>query len=83
MAPPLTLTFSTSTASSLCQARTTEAKASFTSNTSMSRTVRPLRCRTDRVAGMGPVSIMTGSEPTSIESTMRARALSPSSAALD
>src|SRR5216684_3455982 len=41
----------------------------------------PARCRTLRVAGIGPLSIMTGSEPTWVKPTNRARGRKPSSSA--
>ena len=42
----------------------------------------PLRSSSLRVAGIGPVSIITGSTPTVVWSTIRARGVSPSSRAL-
>ena len=41
-----------------------------------------LRSRIFRVAGIGPVSMITGSTPTVVWSTIRARAFSPSSSAV-
>ena len=43
----------------------------------MSSIVIPLRSSSFRVAGMGPVSMITGSTPTVVWSTIRARGLSP------
>ena len=64
IAPPLTLTRSMSGLCSRRQAATTGAKASLISNRSMSSIVMPLRSRILRVAGIGPSSIFTGSQPT-------------------
>ena len=61
--------------------RSTDANASLISIRSMSSIVIPLRARILRVAGIGPVSISTGSTPTVAWSTTRARARSPSSSA--
>ena len=63
--------------SSRCQARTTEAKASLTSIRSKSSIPRPVRSSSLRVAGIGPVSMMTGSTPTVTWSTTRARGRRP------
>lgn len=52
---------------------TTDANASFSSNRSMSSIVKPARSSTLRVAGVGPVSMMTGSAPLVAVATMRAR----------
>ena len=41
----------------------------------------PLRSSSLRVAGIGPVSMITGSTPTVVWSTIRARGLSPSASA--
>ena len=48
----------------------------------MSSIVIPLRSSSLRVAGIGPVSMITGSTPTVVWSTMRARGVSPSAFAL-
>src|SRR5690606_31559243 len=56
---------------------TTEANASFNSNRSMSSTVRPARSSTFLVAGVGPVSMMTGSAPLVAVATIRARGVRP------
>ncbi len=40
-----------------------------------------LRCRIFAVAGIGPSSIFTGSQPTDVWSTIRARGVSPSASA--
>src|SRR5271154_2781938 len=54
MAPPLTLSFSSGMLRSFWNFSTTEAKASFSSNRSMSSIVRPARSSTLRGAGGGP-----------------------------
>jgi hypothetical protein len=77
MAPPLTLSFSSGMFRSFWNFRTTDANASFSSNRSMSSTVRPARSSTLRVAGVGPVSMMTGSLPLVAVATMRARGVNP------
>ena len=70
--------------------RTTEAKASFTSNRSMSESFMSARSSAFSAAGIGPVSMIVGSEPVFEVATIRARglmsdrspnALSPSSTA--
>src|SRR5581483_1522527 len=81
IAPPLTFTFSTSGSSSRSHAAMTDANASLISIRSRSAIVIPFRSRILRVAGIGPVSISTGSTPTVVWSTMRARALTPSRSA--
>ena len=48
---------------------------------SMSSIFIPLRSRIFRVAGIGPVSMITGSTPTVVWSTIRARGVSPSASA--
>src|SRR3954463_5417358 len=78
IAPPLTLTRSMSGLCSRCQAATTGANASLISNRSMSLIDMPLRSRIFVVAGIGPSSISTGSQPTVVWSTMRARGVRPS-----
>jgi hypothetical protein len=83
MAPPLTLTLASCRGRcSFSQASTTEANASLISMRSMSSSVRPARSRTLRVAGMGPVSMVTGSTPTTVKVWKRARGLRPSSGLL-
>ncbi|CNI93101.1 Uncharacterised protein [Mycobacterium tuberculosis] len=57
MAPPLTFVLARSAPVSAAHASTTGAKASFTSNRSMSASVSPERCNTFSVAGMTPVSM--------------------------
>ena len=81
MAPPLGFTLSMSGLCALAQASTTEANASLTSKWSMSPTLRPLRSRALAVAGIGPVSMRTGSTPASAKVWNRARGVRPSSAA--
>ncbi|SHX20023.1 Uncharacterised protein [Mycobacteroides abscessus subsp. abscessus] len=77
MAPPLTLSFSSGMLRSFWNFRTTEAKASLSSNRSMSSTVSPARSSTFLVAGVGPVSMMSGSLPEVAVATMRARGVRP------
>src|SRR5699024_5668106 len=77
MPPPLTLTRSASTPSSRCQATTTGANASLTSNRSMSLAFIPARSRTVRVAGMGADNIITGSSPTTLMWRTAARGRNP------
>ena len=77
MAPPLTFTRSMSGSSSRSQASTTELNASLTSIRSMSPIFMPLRSSSFLVAGMGPVSMMTGSTPTVVWSRIRARGRRP------
>ena len=66
---------------SRAHASTTGANASLTSNRSMSPIDMPLRSSSCAVAGIGPVSIITGSTPTVVWSTIRARGVTPSSLA--
>src|SRR5207248_1514484 len=77
IAPPLTLTFSSGRRRSLIHLSTTEANASLSSHRSMSSGVSPAIFRTFSVAGVGPVSMMVGSEPTVAVATIRARGVSP------
>ena len=77
IAPPLTLSFSSGMFRSFWNFSTTEANASFSSNRSMSSTVRPARSSTFLVAGVGPVSMMIGSAPLVAVATMRARGVRP------
>ena len=81
IAPPLTFTFSQGAWVSFCQASTTEAKASFTSNRSMSSIVKPAFFNTFSVQGMMPVNMIVGSTPAVAVATIRARGLSPNSSA--
>ena len=81
MAPPFTFTRSMSGSSSRRQAATTEAKASLISTRSMSSIFIPFRSSSFRVAGMGPVSMITGSTPTVVWSTILARGFRPSDSA--
>ena len=55
----------------------TAAKASLTSNRSMSSIVRPALASALRAAGIGPVSMIVGSAPDSAVATMRARGVEP------
>ena len=61
---------------SLSQASTTDAKASLISTRSMSSSVSLARSSTLVVAGMGPVSIVTGSTPARAKAWKRARGVS-------
>jgi hypothetical protein len=81
MAPPLTLTLVMSGWCSFSHDRTTEAKASLISTRSMSDSAIFARSSTFSVAGMGPVSIVTGSTPARAKAWNRARGRSPSSLA--
>src|SRR6185437_13794776 len=72
MAPPLTLSFSSGMFRSFWNFSTTDANASLISTRSMSSRVRPARSSTLRVAGVGPVSMMTGSAPLVAVATTRA-----------
>jgi hypothetical protein len=80
-APPLGLTVAGSALSSSCHASTTDAKASLISVTAMSLIDRPVRSSRRWVAGIGPVSMRTGSEPTRQVSSTFARARSPRASA--
>src|SRR5699024_9731704 len=64
IAPPLTLSLSWSTPSSIANDSGTEAKASLTSNRSMSATVMPAWASTLRPAAIGPSSRVSVSPPT-------------------
>ena len=77
MAPPLGLTWSMSGWSSCSQASTTEAKASLISITSMSSRRSLAFSSTSRVAGMGAVSMMTGSLAATAKVWNRARGRRP------
>ncbi|MCY1367663.1 hypothetical protein D9M69_546070 [compost metagenome] len=77
MEPPLTLTRPASTPRASMKCMGTAAKASLTSNRSMSDRLMPLRWSNLRVATVGPVIITVGSEPTSTKERMRARGLRP------
>ncbi|CPU61597.1 Uncharacterised protein [Mycobacteroides abscessus] len=77
IAPPFGLTFFRSTSSSLAQASTTGANASLISTTSMSSMVRPVFSSAYRVAGIGPVSMNTGSSPRALMWWTRALGVSP------
>ena len=60
---PFGLVRSDGRSSSLTTASAWAAKASLTSNTSISSTLRPVRSSTLRVAGTGPMPIIRGSTP--------------------
>jgi len=81
IAPPFTFTLARSAPVSRCQASTTLENASFTSNRSMSASVRPDRRSTFSVAGMTAVSIINGSSPTTAKLCSRASGRSPSCSA--
>src|SRR5699024_4693428 len=82
IAPPLGFTRSQSTPISCIHAIGTDAKASFTSYTSMSEALRPDFASAFCVAGIGAVSMMTGSVAASAAVWTRAMGVSPSSFAL-
>src|SRR5260221_526871 len=67
---------------SRCQASTTLANASLISIRSTWSNVRPARCSTLNVAGMGAVSIMMGLSPARGKATKRARGFRPSRSAV-
>ncbi|COV29763.1 Uncharacterised protein [Mycobacterium tuberculosis] len=71
------LTFAGSALISLSQAITTGANASLISTVSMSSMASPVLSSAYRVAGMGPVSMNTGSAARALMWWMRARGLSP------
>ena len=77
IAPPRGLSFAGSAPVSASQASGTGANASFTSNASMSLMLRPVRARIFSVAGMGPVSMYSGSSPTTENEVKRARGVRP------
>ena len=77
MAPPFGLVRSSDAPVSSDHASTTGANASFTSNTSMSPTVIPALASTFLVASIGPVSMITGSEPTTASACIRAIGVRP------
>ena len=79
IAPPLTLTFSAGTFSSVIKRITTAAKASFTSNKSISSMLKPAFSNALRAAGAGPVNIMVGSVPTNAVASTLARGFKPCS----
>ena len=78
MAPPFTFTFAMSGWCSFSHASTTDANASLISTRSMSSMRQPARSSTLVVAGIGPVSIITGSTPASANVWKRARGVRPS-----
>jgi hypothetical protein len=78
MAPPLTFTRDMSGWCSFSQASTTEAKASLISTRSMSSSVSLAFWSTRVVAGMGAVSMMTGSLAATAKVWNRARGVKPS-----
>ena len=77
MAPPQVLTLSVSSPSSRMQASDWEAKASFSSTASTSSMDQPVRSSTFRVAGTGPMPMISGASPTLAPPTTRARAVRP------
>jgi hypothetical protein len=82
IAPPFGFTFAGSAPVSACQAPSTLANASFTSKAPMSRTLRPDFASAAAVAGIGPVSIVTGSTPSTTEVWNRASGRRPSDGAI-
>src|SRR5438552_1722700 len=81
IAPPCRFTFSRSAPTSRSHARMTGANASLISTASMSASVSFERSRIARVAGIGPVSMITGSTPPSANVWKRARGRRPSTRA--
>ena len=77
IAPPFTFTFSSGIPSSCATTSGTGANASLISKMSMSVILRSALASALRAAGMGPVSMSTGSEPATAMETIRARGLSP------
>ena len=77
MAPPFGLARSSEAPVSCDQASRTGANASLTSNTSMSPAFIPARSSAFLVASIGPVSISTGSEPTTASVCTRASGARP------
>ncbi len=77
MEPPLTLTRSMDTPRSLAVFMGTVANASLISHRSMSPGVMPSLLRAFLQAGVGPVSMMVGSEPHSAVISTRARGFRP------
>ncbi|MCY1448266.1 hypothetical protein D9M71_649230 [compost metagenome] len=77
IAPPLTLIRSWEMFSTRMYSSTTDAKASLSSNRSMSATPIPARLRARKEAGAGPSSMMVGSEPMEAKLRIRARGLRP------
>ena len=79
IAPPLTFTLAGSTFSSVIKRITTAAKASLTSNRSISSMLKPALAKALRAAGAGPVSMMVGSAPTNAVASTLARGFKPCS----
>src|SRR5439155_9994825 len=77
IAPPFTLTFARSAPVSRCHASTTDANASLISTRSMSASVMPAFSSACAVAGIGAVSIHTGSAPRTDRWWLRARGFRP------
>ena len=79
IAPPCGFTRSLSSAMPSCRrtASPCEAKASFSSMTSMSASVRPVFASSFWVAGAGPMPMMRGSTPAETTATTRARGVRP------
>ena len=77
MAPPFTLTLPWSTSKACMKRSTTLAKASLTSNKSMSPTLMPVSFRIFSVTGTGPVRLMVGSVPIFAVAFTRARGFRP------
>src|SRR5271165_2094016 len=81
IAPPLGFSVFASAPMSASQASGTDANASFTSKAPISSRPSPLLTRAFFVAGMGAVSMITGSSAASTAVCIRAMGVSPSSAA--
>jgi hypothetical protein len=73
IAPPSAFTISSESPSSRMQAIDCEANASLSSTASRSATVQPARPRALRVAGTGPMPMMSGATPALAAATTRAR----------
>src|SRR5579864_5303259 len=81
MAPPLTLSLSTSSCSSRITARIWPANASLISIRSRSPSSMPLLASTARIAGAGPMPMRDGSTPTTDQPRMRPIGFQPCSSA--
>ena len=81
MAPPTDSAGPSSAPVSICHASGTGANASLTSKASISSIVSPERSSASAVAGIGPVSILTGSSPVTTAVWTRASGVRPSALA--
>src|ERR1700689_2211257 len=77
IAPPFGFVFFSEAPVSADQASSTGANASLTSNTSISSIFSLPRASACSVAGIGPVSMNTGSAPTTVSEWIRARGVKP------